>query len=788
MSRPFAASPSARSLVLGFAVVCLLLMALGATALWQMRANNERLERVVAESGAKATHVNAMQAASRERALAVQAMLLATDPFERDRLMLRFRDLAAEYVRHRDALRALPLTPVEAGALEASRRKIAASTRLMEEVVDLLADGRDPEAQRLLTAEALPAQERVYGHFRALLALQQQAGAQAVAEARRAYTQAFFLLAVLGLLALAVAIAVSVRVVRRTVAAESALAEERDRAQITLHSIGDAVITTDAAGRVLNLNPMAERLTGWTLAEAQGRPVDEIYRVVDEADRDRPVETIASILRGHAQVSGPAAPVLVTRRGQEHAIEQTVSPIRNREGGLLGAVVVFRDVTAERTLAQELAWQASHDPLTGLINRHEFERRLATLVDGARRGEHHVLLYIDLDQFKLVNDTCGHIAGDELLRQLAVVLAARLRPEDTLARLGGDEFGVLLPGCNAIQGEAVAEVLRQQVSEFRFVWEDKTFSVGASTGLVELGPGCGDLAALLSAADTACYMAKERGRNRIFVHRSSDADVRRRHGEIEWVNQLSRAFEENRFHLFYQEIHPLPLGGRCRRREILLRMVDESGRVVPPMAFIPAAERYNLMPTLDRWVVRGVFAWLRDNAESLCPEAQLSINLSGQSLGDEDFAGFVLDQIRAHGIDARHVCFEITETAAIANLSRALRFMHTLRNAGVSFALDDFGSGMSSFAYLKNLPVDSIKIDGAFVRDMLQDPIDYAMVEAINHIGHVMGLSTIAEYVENDEIARRLTDMGVDYAQGFGVHRPEPLSLDAPIAANTQRL
>ncbi|MEO1767903.1 EAL domain-containing protein [Thiobacter aerophilum] len=774
-------SRSGPALILGFGLVCLLLAATATTALWQMRAANGRLERIVVEANVKVAHLNAMQSASRERALVVQSMLLTRDPFERDRLMLRFRELAREYVIHRDALRGMPLTPAEQAALEAARRKTRASTALMEQVVSLLEEERDAVAERVLMDQALPAQQAVYVHFKDLLALQQAANARALEEARRDYRRAFAGVAALGVAAVLLAIFIAVRVIRRALTAERALAEERDRAEITLHSIGDAVITTDAEGRVRHLNAMAERLTGWTLAEAVGRPVEDIYRVVDERDR-RPLRgVIASALADAPATLTPLVPVLLDRQGKECAIEQTVSPIRARDGRILGAVVVFRDVTTERVLAQELAWQASHDPLTGLLNRHEFERRLAHLADRGRiRGESHVLLYLDLDQFKLVNDTCGHLAGDELLRQLAAVLPARLRPQDTLARLGGDEFGVLLPGATVTQGEAVAEALRQAIAEFRFVWRDKTFTVGASMGLVELGADCGDLPALLAAADTACYMAKERGRNRVFVHRASDAEVRRRYGEIEWVNQLTRAFEENRFLLYFQEIHPLPLGQTCRRREILLRMLDEEGRLVPPMAFIPAAERYNLMPTLDRWVVRNTFAWLAQNREALCPEAVLSINLSGQSLGDEDFADFVLDQLKQQYIEARHVCFEITETAAITNLSRALRLMNTLRAVGCAFSLDDFGSGMSSFAYLKNLPVDSLKIDGAFVRDMLTDPVDFAMVEAIARIGHVMGLATIAEYVENDETVRHLTALGVDYAQGYGVHRPEPLSLEAP--------
>ena len=387
-----------------------------------------------------------------------------------------------------------------------------------------------------------------------------------------------------------------------------------------------------------------------------------------------------------------------------------------------------------------------------------------------------MLLFVDLDQFKLVNDTGGHVAGDELLRQLSAFLTAKIRAVDTLARLGGDEFGLLLPGCNVEQGKTIAEKLRQEISEFRFAWEAKTFSIGASVGLVEITHEAESIASLLSAADTACYMAKGRGRNRVFVHQAQDTEVRRHYGEAEWVNRISRAFEENRFRLYYQKILPLCPERDLEYREVLLRLIDETGRVVPPMAFIPAAERYHLMPTIDRWVVRTLLAWMKANLLVLPADSSVSINLSGQSLGDDSFGDFIEEQLLASGIPPSRICFEITETAAISNLSRALRLMSGLRARGCHFALDDFGSGLSSFAYLKNLPVDSIKIDGAFVRDMLNDPTDFAMVEAIARIGHVMGLKTIAEYVESEAIMHRLADLGVDYVQGFGIHRPEPLA------------
>jgi len=769
-------SRSARSLVGAFALVWLLMAGLGLVGLYALEDNNRRMEQIVREHNRKFALVTSLYGITRERALVVHKMILSSDPFVRDQLMLRFRELATEYIQQREQLRLLPFAPEERAAFQASQEKIRASTRLMEEVVALALAGRDREARASLVEQAVPAQNQVQAYFSEFAEYQARSSEAAVRAARAAYRRTYQMTGLLGGAALLLGLMVSVRVIRRIARAEQALAREKERAEVTLHSIGDAVITTDAAGRIEHLNAMAERLTGWTTAEAQGCRAEDIYRVVDSSIRHQPVHPVtACLLSGMAADPILKAPLLITREGGQYAIEQSVSPILDTEGRMIGTVVVFRDVTKERSLASELAWQASHDSLTGLANRHEFERRLQELVDSARAQRlNHVLLFMDLDQFKLVNDTCGHVAGDELLRQLSALLTAKIRAVDTLARLGGDEFGLLLPGCNVEQGKTIAEKLRQEISEFRFAWEEKTFSIGASIGLVEIMHEAESVATLLSAADTACYMAKGRGRNRVCVHEAQDTEVRRHYGEAEWVNRISRAFEENRFRLYYQKI--LPLSERdIEYREVLLRLIDEAGRVVPPMAFIPAAERYNLMPTIDRWVVRTLMAWMKANLSGLPADSSVAINLSGQSLGDDSFGEFIEEQLLASGVPPSRICFEITETAAISNLSRALRLMSGLRARGCHFALDDFGSGLSSFAYLKNLPVDSIKIDGTFVRDMLNDPTDFAMVEAIARIGHVMGLKTIAEYVESEALMHRLAELGVDFVQGFGIHRPEPL-------------
>ena len=771
-------SDSARLLVGAFALIWLLMAGIGLLGLYALEDNDQRMEQIVRVHNRKLALVTALAGITRERALAVHEMILSPDPFVRDNLMLRFRGLASDYIRQISQLQSLPLAPEEIAALQASQDKIRESTRLMERVVAFALDGRDAEAKALLIDQAVPAQNQVQTYFAELSAYQARSNEAAVRAARVAYQRAYQITGLLGGAALMLGLLVSALVIRRTISIERALAREKERAQVTLHSIGDAVITTDALGRIDHLNSTAERLTGWTNAEAQSHRVEEVYRVMDENIPNQSMHPVTiCLLSGRIAESDLKAPLLSARGGQQYAIEQTVSPILDRENGVIGTVVVFRDVTMERSLANELAWQASHDALTGLVNRHEFERRLQELVDSARAQRiNHVLLFMDLDQFKLVNDTCGHIAGDELLRQLSTLLAGKIRAVDTLARLGGDEFGLLLPGCNVEQGKTIAEKLRQEISEFRFVWEAKTFSIGVSAGLVEILYESESSASLLSAADTACYMAKGRGRNRVCVHQAQDVEVRRLYGEAEWVNRITQAFEENRFRLYYQKIQPLRPEHHTAYREILLRLIDEQGQLVPPMAFIPAAERYNLMPTIDRWVVRTLMAWMKAHPSLLPADSAVAINLSGQSLGDDSFASFVEEQLRRADIAPSRICFEITETAAIANLSHALRLMTDLRAMGCHFSLDDFGSGMSSFAYLKNLPVDSIKIDGAFVRDMLNDPTDFAMVEAITRIGHVMGLKTIAEYVESEAIMHRLADLGVDFVQGFGIHRPEPLA------------
>jgi len=595
---------------------------------------------------------------------------------------------------------------------------------------------------------------------------------------------------------------------------EQAFFEEKELAQVTLQSIGDAVIATDSNGCISTLNPVAEQLTGWSTSEAKGLPLASVLRIVDETTR-MPIENIAEIALYEGRIVDQGNnSLLIARHNREFAIDHCVAPIHASNGQIVGAVVVFRDVTQVRTQARQLTWQATHDPLTQLVNRREFEYQLEHALHSAQGyGEEHVMLYLDLDRFKIVNDTAGHVAGDELLRQVSQLFKSNIRKTDILARIGGDEFAVLLYNCPPEQGLDVAKLLLQSIQKFRFGWQDKTFSIGVSIGLVAINPKTASTSAVLSAADLACYAAKNKGRNRVQVYRSGDRDLIKQHGETQWVVQINQALEENRLRLYSQPIvhllNPSATGIHC---EILLRLQLANGQLVSPMAFIPAAERYNLMHAIDRWVIRTLFSNLSkiftanllvqnpgedsDKIVTLptcCPLSNsqssfdkypslYSINLSGDSINEEKFIDFIQEQFSLYQIPPEIICFEITETVAIANLSKAASLIGKLKELGCQFALDDFGSGMSSFAYLKNLPVDYIKIDGNFIKNVAENPIDIVMVEAITKIAHVMGIKTIAEYVESQAVMDKLKELGVDYAQGYFLGKPQRCNLCSPIA------
>ncbi len=557
---------------------------------------------------------------------------------------------------------------------------------------------------------------------------------------------------------------------------EDKLFIEKTKAQITLESIGEGVITTDCEGKISYINPTAERLTGWSYALAQGKYLNEVF-IIRSSTTNAPIKyPLETCVHHGATVKHDALLILLRSDGKEYIIQDTASPIKDRQNETIGMVLVFHDVSKIQNMSDQLAYQASHDDLTGLINRREFESCLKKALTSVQQSDScHALCYIDLDQFKVINDTYGHQAGDELLRQLSSHLKEQIRKGDVFARLGGDEFGVILTDCPMDKAREIANSIKTAVQSYQYNWHGHNFTTGASIGLVPITDNNDSLNELLMKADSACYIAKDKGRNRVHIYQPNDEDIIKRAGDMQWLQTIQQSIENNHFVLYSQPIQPIcPDTDLPVHNEILVRMKDENNNIVLPDEFIPATERYQLMGNIDRWVISNTFTTLssynQDNS------LLFNINLSAQSICDNNFLDYLIEQFDEHDISPKSITFEITETAVMSNMSRAITFIDTLKDMGCTFALDDFGSGLSSFGYLSSLPVDYIKIDGYFSSELVNNPVNYSIIESINHIGHVMGLKTIAESVENEAILNELKACGVDYVQGFGIKKPQPLA------------
>ena len=533
---------------------------------------------------------------------------------------------------------------------------------------------------------------------------------------------------------------------------ETSLGRGKLQARITLESIGEGVITTDRNGTIDYMNEAAEQLIGGTRSAGIGKRLLDLLSLVDEIDRSSLGDPVAKCLSERRRVNlGRRAFLLSKQAEREFSTELTASPIRGPDGQVAGCVVIFHDVSELRGLAREMSYQASHDALTGLVNRTEFERRLETALNSARgEGVGHVVCYLDLDRFKLVNDTGGHIAGDNLLREIAALLKQRVRDSDTVARVGGDEFAMLLAGCPLDKARQIAEDVCQSVAGHQFAWQDRVFDVGVSVGLVEVGKDSGSAESVLSAADSACYMAKQQGRGRTHVYSTRDEVTARERGEIQWLQRLQRALKENGFELYVQPI--VAMGGRNRSgpaAEVLLRMRDESGGTILPAHFLASAERYQLMSHIDRWVVQTTLSAIAGGAPHLPAGRTCNINLSAQTLGDDDFLEFVVDVLDHTGVSPDRICFEVRESAVVSQLDQAQRFINVLHGIGCRFALDNFGSGIGSFANLKNLSLDYLKIDGTYTRNLETDGVNREMVAAMVKLARTLDFQVVAEQVED---------------------------------------
>jgi diguanylate cyclase (GGDEF)-like protein/PAS domain S-box-containing protein len=550
-------------------------------------------------------------------------------------------------------------------------------------------------------------------------------------------------------------------------------------AREALDALGEGVITTDLEGRITYVNAAGEELIGRDAREALGLTLLEVIELVEEGARKALGDPVRQCLTSGSRVQVGRRGMVVSGDGEgERSIELNVAPLRDAAGDLSGTVIALRDVSDLRGLTRQMSYQASHDALTGLVNRREFERRLEeSLSDAHTSGHRHVLCYLDLDRFKAVNDECGHTAGDSMLREVAGLIKDAVRDSDTVGRLGGDEFGILLAGCPLDKARQIADDAVRSVAEYRFVWKDKIFTIGVSVGLVEISRESGSLEDLISAADSACYVAKRQG-GHVHVYSARDEAAARSRGEIQWLQRLQAALRDGRFELHAQPIVAVDESvGTGPGLEVLLRLRDEAGTAATPAEFMVAAERYRLMPHVDRWVVQTALAAFARGVLKLAPGRSLCINLSGQTLGDAAFLEFVVDCLDRTGVSPDRVCFEVTENSVITNIDHARRFIGVLHGMGCQFALDDFGRGLSSFANLKNLQLDYLKIDGYFIRNLANDSVNQAMVTAMIKLARSLNFQVIAEHVEDATALDSARRMGVDYLQGYQIGRPQPLPI-----------
>lgn len=757
------------------------MLILAAVAVNRIQINTNNIDLLVHQQNTKTQLVNQMLTSARERSLLMLQMHLTEDAFDRDEKMLNFNEQGSRFARLRMQLLEMNLSKEELATLDKQGEITQQVVPVQRKIVNALLEDTIPEyTATLIINTAVPMQDKVFEQLKSLLDIQQR-------EADESFNQAFsdskgtiITISVLAVTMFIFYFIIAIYIIKKITHAERLLYREKEHAQVTLHSIGDAVITTNTNGIIEYTNNEAERLIGKNTASCIGKNINLICPIRQEDNHDNIFHPIDDVIQHKTVIVSNGNTVITQGHDHTFAVEYTASPIFNSENKLDGTIIVLRNVTEMRVLNHQLNYQATHDALTGLINRVEFERITENLISDCKNTRiQHGLCFIDLDQFKVINDTCGHQAGDELLKQIAAYLKMEIGESNVVSRLGGDEFGIIFKNCSIDEASEQISSVREAISLQRFVWENKSFSMSVSAGLVLLSQHTGSLYDIFSIADSACYAAKELGRNRVHVYNEADDTfVSTMEGQMQWVHRIDEALEQNRFELYYQTIvslneNPEP-ATNC---ELLVRMISETGDIIPPMSFIPSAERYNLMSKIDIWVVNKALTIISENLDAIITgKYTFSINLSAQSLSNESFLSYIQQQLKAKKLPANIFCFEITETTAISNLSTAKLFIKSLKDIGCKFSLDDFGSGLSSFEYLKNLSVDYLKIDGAFVRNLINDPVDRAMVQSINQVGHVMGISTIAEFAENKQIIEILKEIGIDYAQGYGISKPEPLS------------
>lgn len=769
----FKLNKSSFLLLVSFTSILLVTFAALAIISHQIKDTQSSINEIVASNNQKSRLLVEMQQAARERSLALYSMVNIKDPFEYDDVRMKYDSYAEKFIKARQAFLAMPLSEEEINLIKLQGKLSRLAVPLQNIIIKLIDKERFKDAIEVLINKSIPSQNAVLSQIAIIIDFQRNNNQKIVQQLEKRLDKNIIIVIFISIIIFILTSLTSAYVISRITKTEEQLFFEKELAQITLDSIGDGVITVDKDYLIQTMNPVAEMLTDVKKQDVVGKSILDIY----EGDSPKQRTEINDNLESSVIQRSLFDFTLTKKDGIEYEVEHTIAPIIDNNQTILGAVIILRDVTEVRTMEKRLSYQASHDALTGLINRREFELRLKQTIRNAQTENlSHSICFLDLDKFKIINDTSGHAAGDEFLKQISTTIQSSLRKTDVLARLGGDEFAIILDSCAIYQATNICNQILKTIKETRFSWGKNSFESGASIGIVPITQLTASAAEVMSSVDAACYEAKDKGRNRIQVFEPDKAEYIKHQVETSWIQKIKTAISENNFELYFQEIRNInPEYSTPKTIELLIRLND-GDQLIYPDSFIPTAERYHLMPLIDEWVINNAFEFIKRYTKKHNSDIRVAINLSGQSLSEDSVLNLITHNLRKNKqLKKELICFEITETAAIANMSKAVEFIANVKQMGCRFSLDDFGSGLSSFSYLKNMPIDNIKIDGIFIREINTEPTNKVFVESIHNISKVMGIKTTAEYVENEEILECIKSIGIDYAQGYHIAKPVPV-------------
>lgn len=766
-------SKSSLLLVISFGAILIVTFTALTFISFQIEATKAQINEIVTSNNKKSRLLVEMQQLARERSLTLYSMVSIKDPFENDEAFMKYKSHAGKFIKARETLLAMSLSKTERDLIKEQGKLSNLAVPYQNLIIKLLNKERFKDAVNILIKQSIPAQNAVLNKISEIINLQRDSNEKIVFQLKSRLDDNLTIIITTSIIILLLTILTAAYVISRITRTEKQLYFEKELAQITLHSIGDGVITVNKDYLIKTINPVAE-----TLADVKGEDVinKNILSIYENENKQQRSEINGNII-GKGVRRSIFDFTLTKKDGSKFEVEHTIAPIIDQNKNILGAVIILRDVTEVRTMEKRLSFQATHDALTGLINRREFELRLQqTILNAQRENLSHSICFLDLDKFKIINDTSGHAAGDEFLKQISKTIQSLLRQTDILARLGGDEFAIILDGCSIHKAKAICNQIIKTIKDTRFSWGKNSFETGASIGIVPITKLTVSVTEVMSSVDAACYEAKDKGRNRIQVFEPNNAEFVQHQIGTSWIQKIKDAIADNSFELYFQELRNInPQYPTPKTIEVLIRL-NSKDTIISPDSFMPTAERYNLMPMIDEWVISNAFDFINKYQETHKTDIRVAINLSGQSLSEDSVLNLITNKLRKNkNLKKELICFEITETAAIANMSKAIEFIASIKQMGCKFSLDDFGSGLSSFSYLKNMPVDNIKIDGIFIREINTDPVNKVFVESIHNISKIMGIKTTAEYVENEDILNCIKEIGIDYAQGYHISKPCPI-------------